>query len=243
MLVHLSFTNSSLTILETSQEQDQEQVATFPIYMPELEPLGASEGMHILPPSDNLFDNFFQILRAKNSDIPLAEWQNVSTLTSIVQQGWQTYWALFAGQTLRVPLDDSSPGRTVNGSYSYSKPRVTMAQGPTRAIQALLAGVLVAILVVSVIIPSASVLPKPPFSIAAQMSLVAGSQMLHLRDLQGTRSQRMGTRQLDRALFGYWFALRWWDRQEEGRRRFGVDMGVPGPGHDGSIERAALLSS
>ncbi|KZV87161.1 hypothetical protein EXIGLDRAFT_724048 [Exidia glandulosa HHB12029] len=94
----------------------------------------------------------------------------------------------------------------------YRVSRLFIATGPARILEGLLGAMFIIVFGVCVLTPMRSVLPKPPYSIAAQMSLIANSRLV----------RRIGE---GGSLDGLFVRLSWWrDENVEGGKRYGIDI-------------------
>jgi hypothetical protein len=103
---------------------------------------------------------------------------------------------------------------------SYSTYRLRQDLVSTRILQGLLAAMILCALIALLTINLRNVLPKNPCSIAAQVSLVAGSQMMV--ELP-TEAQWMDDKDFERLFEGRKYSMGW-TGGIEGERRFGIDV-------------------
>jgi hypothetical protein len=163
-------------------------------------------------------DPFLQIVVDSNSSIPLEAYLDPSTLLAEVRQMYSTFWAIYATQHQRIPVN--SEGRqSIGAMVSSQKQRVVQEIVPTRILQALLGFVMLCGLVTAASMRGGEVLPKAPYSIGSRMSLLAGSFFSRLPELRGDLSDG----ELERALEPYLFKLGW-SQGIDGTARFGVDI-------------------
>jgi hypothetical protein len=223
VLVDLALANASFTIANISNPQDVQEMTSFNYTFASFDTSDMTTDQ-LFPSTNETFVASFlmELLHAKNPNIPLSSW-NMEILQGWLQDLWRTYWALYASQNMRISLAQEEGGGQNNATYTYTQSRIRVARGPTRAIQGLTGAILLAVIAASLSIPSVSPLPKPPFSIASRMSLLAGSHLVELRDFTRRGAQTMSTAEMRRMLSGYQVRLGWWDTPD-GRRRYGIDV-------------------
>ncbi|TFY54543.1 hypothetical protein EVJ58_g8802 [Rhodofomes roseus] len=175
------------------------------------------------------FDYLFSAITANTSDMNTLLDKN--TLITAVQSQWSQYFARLADFYMRVPTDKET---SVSAALAAPQQRIFIEPKPARILEGLLAGIFVCIVSVSVTLRTAGVLPRPPYSIASRMSLLAGSEMLNLPELGEPGAQRLSTDALEKRLRGTWFKLGWWEGDTEGKGlRYGID--VDGTDHDTAV--------
>ncbi|KZV77782.1 hypothetical protein EXIGLDRAFT_784839 [Exidia glandulosa HHB12029] len=74
----------------------------------------------------------------------------------------------------------AGPGSHVEATQIYSVARLVVVLAPTRILEAILGVILLLVSFVAIATPNESALLKPPFTIAAQMSLFATVVCLHV---------------------------------------------------------------
>ncbi|CCM04160.1 uncharacterized protein FIBRA_06322 [Fibroporia radiculosa] len=170
------------------------------------------------------YDYYFEAMFADAPELPVEAFMQKDVLIKAAQTQWSAYWARITDAYMRVPVDQD---QTIQGSVVYYSTRVFVDRRTARIMEGLLAGIVVCIIFVAFSLRTASGLPRPPHSIASQMSLFAGSKTLTMRELRRSNAQHMSSAQLRKALDGYWFGLGWWE-DDAGQVRYGIDMAVPG---------------
>lgn len=163
-------------------------------------------------------DPFMQILVTSSSALPLEAYLDPTTLLREVRQSYSAYWAIFATQYQRIPVNPEGR-QSVEAAVYSQKQRVMQERIPTRILQALLGFVLVCTLATAVFMVGDKVLPKAPYSIGSRMSLLADSFFSQLPELRND----MTDAELERVLEPYLFTLGW-SEGVDGTARFGVDI-------------------
>ncbi|CAI7597222.1 unnamed protein product [Penicillium pancosmium] len=173
--------------------------------------------------------NFFELLAV------YAEYQrqNLSSLVDPVSlaQSTQQMYTLYVTQLLtelRSSVQNSSSLSPTNqqfqASLSYSEPRLMQEPVITYVLEALLALIVVILLWVFRIFPSKAIVPKPPTSIAAQISLLANSKLVHqARDEDAHQIAQLKKWKAVAAL-GWWPEFSPADNRMSGWR-WGIDVG------------------
>jgi hypothetical protein len=187
-----------------------------------------------ITPRGSKFDPFFQLL-ALDKDMTHEDLINKDTLHEQVANLYRAYWVQFVNANSRV---SNSHGSTIQASISHPVARVRVDQTSARALQLLLGLITLFILVTSWSLRNAKPLPKPPFSLGAQLSLLAGSKMVGLLALKGPRVQFLTDAQYRQELDGYHIKLGW-SKTLDGRRRYGIDF----EGADEELQRVATSRS
>lgn len=205
----------SVSNVDKNSEQDRKIVSEFEYPSVPLENFAVVAPSSSSDIANTTFDAFFQVLTESNSQLNLSAFLDPKQLQTSLEKGWNSYWALYAGQIMRINVTD--PNETVNTSVTVHTARVVIDAVPTHVLEGLLAALLLIILVVSACTSSNSGLTKPPFSIGAQMSMLADSQLVEL-----VRGQRSASEDVWK---GLWVKLGWWNRQDgSSTKRYGVDV-------------------
>jgi hypothetical protein len=196
-------------------------------------PDGDLDPLDITPGGSN-FDGFFQLL-ALDKGITDDDLITKGTLNEHVADLYRAYWVQFVNANSRV---SNSHGSTIQASVSHLVTRIRVDQTSARALQVLLGVITLLILVTSWSLRHAKPLPKPPFSLGAQLSLLAGSKMVGLLALKGPRAQLLTDAQYREELDGYHIKLGW-SKTLDGRRRYGIDF----EGADEELQRVDTARS
>ncbi|KZV77984.1 hypothetical protein EXIGLDRAFT_784460, partial [Exidia glandulosa HHB12029] len=170
---------------------------------------GGSPNFTTIPLPGTYTDPFFTGLFAAQGETAtdITTYLDPDYLESVIRSGWSDFWALQFDQKLRVEASGQIPATRL-----YTVTRATVAEVPARILEGLLGAIFVIVAVVCALTPSRSVLIKPPFSIAAQMSLVVGTRLLKRIEEGGS-------------LEGLRVKLGWWrDPSVEGWKRYGIDI-------------------
>lgn len=166
-------------------------------------------------------DHFMQIVVDSNSSVPLEAYLEPTTLIAEVRRVYSAFWATYAAQHQRIPLNSEGRQSPELEAIVYSqKQRVVQDRVPTRILQALLGFVLVCGLIMAASMRGDEVLPKAPYSIGSRMSLLAGSYFSQMPEL---RSDSLTDKELERALEPFLFKLGW-SQGVDGTARFGVEV-------------------
>lgn len=112
--------------------------------------------------------------------------------------------------------------RNVTGMLTYTHERVTQNATSTYVLIGLLSLMSVCLGFVFLFSPNRPLLPKSPCSIAARMSLIAGSQLV--KELRGERSPGNSSR-MRHAQISKPARLGWWTGEDGSRFRWGIDVG------------------
>lgn len=117
-------------------------------------------------------------------------------------------------------LDPSFNG-TVVDSTQY---RLSQSVISTRILEVALLLMSICAVISWIFTPSKRILPRDPGSIAAKMSLFAGSELL---EKLAEESAHVDNKRFKQILEGYTLSLGWWD-VGEGKKRYGIDIGKAG---------------
>lgn len=112
--------------------------------------------------------------------------------------------------------------RNITGTLTFTRERVVQNATSTYVLIGLLSLMLVCLGLVFIFSPTGPLLPKSPGSIAARMSLIAGSQFV--RDLREERIPRNLSRIKDAEISGS-ARLGWWAEDDGRTFRWGIDIG------------------
>lgn len=164
---------------------------------------------------------FFEIMKFHEPDTPLDAWLDPDRLTSSVTALWRAYWVQFASENLRVPA--TAALNVPDATLLRDVARVVVDRSSAIAMEAILALIFAVVISLSVSLRNKKDVPKAPYSIAAQISFLAGSKLVQLNQLKGAEAQRMSNAKLRTALQGYHLTLGW-SAGPDGRRRFGIDF-------------------
>lgn len=165
---------------------------------------------------------FIELMRFHEPDTPMEAWLEPSRLTSSVTALWRAYRAQYASENLRVPVSAVNTPE-LDATLFRDVARVFVNRPSALAMEAILAVIFAVIAYLSLSLRNNKDLPKAPYSIAAQMSFLAGSKLVRLDRLKGAEAQRMSDAKLRAALHGYRLTL---GRSvgPDGRWRFGIDF-------------------
>jgi hypothetical protein len=184
---------------------------------PDLIPSKDLDLLDITPKGSN-FGPFFQLL-AVDIGVTYDELVNQDSLNEPVADLYRAYWVQFVNAYSRVP----APSLLVQSVVSYPVTRVGVDRTSARGLQVLLGVIMVLILITGWSLRHAKPLPRPPFSLGAQLSLMAGSKMVGLLALKSSRVQLLTDAQYREELDGYHIKLGW-SRMLDGRRWYGIDF-------------------
>jgi hypothetical protein len=145
---------------------------------------------------------------------------------------YNNYYTQYYNVALRESNTTDSTNKTVGYVWDDNWQRLAQSRVSTRILQALLAIMWFCTTIALFLFDTKDLLPKNPCSIAAQASLLADSQFLNLIPAcaeNATAEELMQmTPFVDRE-----FSMGWWD-DENGGRRFGIDVGVADFDKDGN---------
>jgi hypothetical protein len=179
------------------------------------------------------FDDFFSIVTRGLKGVPAEEligMDKLDTMIGKINAVYQELGAVFLHYTCRTKVTDGSiQGRPVPGLVrgqvlmthgSDVQTRLYQREVPTRLLQALLVCLTILAILGFWLVGPMNVLPDDPGSVAAQMSLFAGSKLV----------QRLRSDGTERSLESEEFRLDWWDRKisekaaNEIKGRYGIDI-------------------
>lgn len=123
---------------------------------------------------------------------------------------------------LALAAEPNDSMRNVSGMLTYSRERIVQNATSTYVLVGLLALMLVCLGVVFLLTPVDAVLPKSPGSIAARMSLIAGSQLV--KDLRKGQVPESSSVTVD-ARVPKATRMGWWPEEDGRRCRWGIDVG------------------
>jgi hypothetical protein len=129
--------------------------------------------------SISAFDPLFRLIAAKNPDTPLDAYLDPIHLENAFREGWSTYWAIYFDRYKRIPVSDREAS-DITATRTVPTTLLVVNSVPARVLEGLLAIIILLTTTASFLSPRRGVLPKAPFSIGAQMSLLADSSLLCL---------------------------------------------------------------
>lgn len=148
--------------------------------------------------------------------------ENLPILVDRVTQICNTFTTQYFSDKLRSNL---TVGETVQATLSGSATRACVYQDrtSTTVLEVLLAVIFICTMTALWLFDAEQLIPKDPCSIAAQASLLAGSEFLRLippgsQALSNTKMAQVTP------FKDHLFSIGWWT-QEDGSRRFGIDVG------------------
>jgi hypothetical protein len=186
----------------------------------------------------DILEGFFQNLMYGKDGIPRDELlSNTTRLVEAVEHQYRIFAAQAYNIAYRTPFGsgsnrDDSP-RVEATLASPSRSRLVQPDISTRILQALLATLFVCAVITYTILWRSTngtrrILPHNPASIAIMATLLIDSKMLTTEKLNippGT--EFMSNREMEKSgvFDGLLFSLGWWDTNERGRQRYGIDVG------------------
>ena len=191
-----------------------------------------ADGFQPLNRSTDLFTPFFQAVVYGKDGVPAIELKNNTKLIEALEHVYRQ----FAAQILNVNLRNSTysippnrsnvPNGTWPASIKASQARLVQSARSTRLLQAILGILLLCAIVVFFTMDARRVLPKPPYTIAAVASLLAGSRLISEHERFFPPGIEWYTnKELER--YEIWqdelFRMGWWD-EKDGERRFRIDV-------------------
>ena len=192
------------------------------------------EGFLPLNRSTNIFTPFFQAVVYGKDGVPAVELKDNPKLIESLEHVYRQ----FAAQILNTNLRDSTysvpPNRTNvpnglwNASVQASQPRLIQSALSTRLLQVILGVLLLCAIVVFLTMDTRRVLPKPPYTIAAVASLLAGSRLISEHEhLFPPGVEWYTDKRLEKCEIwqGKLFRMGWWDSKDGERERdFRIDV-------------------
>ncbi|KAI9739340.1 MAG: hypothetical protein M1834_007553 [Cirrosporium novae-zelandiae] len=135
---------------------------------------------------------------------------------------------------LARPYVDPEPQSNITATINATSSRVIQTFWATVAIQALLGTILICVAVVALGVDTKAIITKAPNSIGAQVSLLAGSEMVWIAraTLEASSPEAVKSEDLVGIWDGHLITLGWWPFKVLGNgeqidsRRFGIDIGV-----------------
>lgn len=183
--------------------------------------------------NDTSVDPFFAAVVLGAGGVPLADLLGPANAPTLAARAQQVYGRIAAQdvhfhfrRALAAPgvrasfAFDVAGGAALSGSVTTTADRLVQSAGATRVLEALLAAMAACATVHFAVAWGARILPKDPGSVAARMSLFAGSGVV--RRLVGDEGG------LERAFEGEVVRLGWWEGGVGERARFGIDVGSAG---------------
>jgi Protein of unknown function (DUF3433) len=192
-----------------------------------------------------VLENFFQILMYGKDGIPGNELLgNTTRLIEGVEHLYRVFAAQAYNKAYRGPFrsDSNSNESSILDATLFSPYRSRLVQFDisTRILQGLLAALFICAVVAYAILWKSTggtrrILPHDPGSIAMIASLLAGSEILTMNKLNippGMAS--MSNKEMEKSgVFDGWiYSLGWWDTDEHGGKRYGIDVGQAGQERD-----------
>jgi hypothetical protein len=236
MDVDISLTGNSYRILSVNPSSEQDRITTDffsrsdpGIYWSKaLAFEGPSQDfpwtMHSVIKSahDMVLDSFFNVLVLKCPNQSPDALLNTTYLMTAAANLWSAYFVQFASMNLRQALP--TPITASDAVLSESHMRVSVDFTSAFAAEVLLGLIFVVTAYLALTVRKANnSIPKAPYSLAAQMSFLAGSRLVQLRRLRGAAAQRMSDPEMRGALTGFRLTFGWsWG--PDNRKRFGIDI-------------------
>lgn len=164
------------------------------------------------------FDYLFSAITANTTHIDSL--LDPDTLIAAVQTQWSQYFARLVDFYMRVPADEEPPVAAV---LEVPQQRIFVNAKPARILEGLLGSVFLCVVVLSLTIDAADILPREPYSIASRMALLADSELVRLPELKEPDAHLLSAEELAARLSTTWFRLGWW---EGGSDEKGVWYGI-----------------
>ncbi|KDQ58668.1 hypothetical protein JAAARDRAFT_34503 [Jaapia argillacea MUCL 33604] len=175
------------------------------------------------------FDDFMLVLTLHEPQTSLETFLDTDYLTGAVKGLFSAYWALYASVNLRISANATSQPTTA--IFTQQDPRIFVDSIPARLIESFLGLAATCVALVWLGVGRQASMPKPPYSIGAQMSFLAGSRFLEIPEFNdGRLRQQMSDDEIHEVLREYRFGFGWW--HDDGKRRFGLDVGSTDDYHD-----------
>ena len=190
------------------------------------------EGFQPLNSSTDIFTPFFQAVVYGKDGVPAVELKDNTKLIESVEHVYRQFAAQILNANLRNATYSVPPNRTNvpnslwTASVRASQTRLVQSALSTRLLQAILGVLLLCAIAVFLTMDTRSVLPKPPYTIAAVASLVAGSRLIGEHERLFPLGMEWYTnRELERSEIwqGKLFRMGWWDGKD-GKRSFRIDV-------------------
>ncbi|KAH4044028.1 hypothetical protein HBH69_234610 [Parastagonospora nodorum] len=178
---------------------------------------GGSKG-NVSTSLDNVFTAFLRNSTTNTMETSLLQLENWDKLYARMNSVYGRAAAQIMSREGRFTNLTSTSTTIPAQQTSYSTHRLRQNLVSTRVLQGLLIAMIVCALISLLTIDLRNVLPKNPCSIAAQASLVAGSQMM--KDLP-TEAQWMSDKEFEKLFEGGRYRMGWSGEGEE--ERFGID--------------------
>ena len=225
----LAFSNFSLFLSDQAPTVNESSVDYYSDWFPSIVDL--SKSFQPLNRSTDLFTPFFQAVVYGKDAVSAEELKDDTKLIKSLEHIYRQ----FAAQILngnRI-LDGCVPPNRANvpkcvwtASVHLSQTRLVQSMLSTRLLQAILTVLTLCAIVVFLAMDTRRVLPKPPCTIAAIASLVAGSRLISEHERLFPPGMEWYTnKELERSKIwqGELFRMGWWDG-EDGERNFRIDV-------------------
>jgi hypothetical protein len=174
--------------------------------------------------STGTYDFFFQLVTRSLEASTLSNLLDAHTLEEHVQARWRAFWGFYLHRRLREDVP-SNTWKYIDGAVFATSPRVVVDVRVARILEGLLGAVLAAVLWVSFRMRNPA-LHKAPFSLAAQMGILAGSRLLELSEIVQAMQGKADGRSAPQVDSWYRVRLGWWRRYNN--LRYGIDVEIPG---------------
>jgi hypothetical protein len=176
--------------------------------------------------TDSSFDAFFQLIYLRYPNMDKETLLYADNLTSIVNEVWQSFTAIWFSNTQRIPISDSDNSK-ITALISGIERRMTVSVRSTLIMQGLLGVLILCVGICAYLNRGADrILYQPPYTIASIICLVQGSKLP--RVIQQTyedlpEEEMITERRLKKVLENYRVRLGWFE-QENGTERYGVEI-------------------
>jgi hypothetical protein len=179
-----------------------------------------------------MFTPFFQAVVYGIDGVPAVELKDNTKLIRSLEHVYGQFAAQILNANLRIPIHSVPPNGTNLPIGVWTAPtyesQTCLFQSvlSTRLLQAILGVLLLCVIVVFLTMDTRRVPPKPPYTIAAVASLVAGSRLVNEHErLFPPGIEWYSNKELERCEIwqGELFRMGWWD-EEDGERKFRIDI-------------------
>jgi hypothetical protein len=153
-----------------------------------------------------------------------AAFYSLDVAATIAERVYNTYYTQYYNVVLREHNTVSSTNETMGLVRDENWERLVQSKLSTRILQALLAAMWLCTTIALILFDTKNLLPKNPCSIAAQASLLADSRFLDLIPAGAENASAKELMQMS-PFVDHEFSMGWWD-DDNGGRRFGIDVGV-----------------
>ncbi|EOD47958.1 hypothetical protein UCRNP2_5292 [Neofusicoccum parvum UCRNP2] len=188
---------------------------------------------------DASLDAFFKALALGKDGVPMGELVGLANVDRLIHRMSRVYGQTMAQEinaNYRVPLSPANGTAaslaatdmldSLSGTVVVNRQRLVQSPIATRILEGVLLAMALCAGLHFWLTPETRILPKDPGSVAAKMSLFAGSKLV--RRIPENNEELRG------AFQGGVVSLGWWDGGEEGgsgsgtreERRFGIDVGM-----------------